>query len=311
MPLPADEKTVETASAILTTLKDIFGPHPGFRPAHAKGLLLHGEFTPTPLASTLSTAPHFTSASTPLLARLSSSTGHPTLPDPDPNGNPRGLALRFLLPASPTGRRVHTDIVAHAVDAFPARTGDETLAFFSALRDGRIETYLPTHPAALAFIQIPKPSPASFSTERFFSVTAFRLVDAQGRATYIRYRILPAKGYASLTPDEAQGRDAGYLYGEVPGLLAREGGIEYILAAQVAEDGDVVDDSTVRWPESRQVVELGRVRLTSLVDGDAEVQKSVIFDPVPRVQGVEGAGDPLLDVRAGLYLLSGRERRAA
>ncbi|KAK3324751.1 catalase-like domain-containing protein [Cercophora scortea] len=311
MPLPADEKTVETASAILTTLKDIFGPHPGFRPVHAKGLLLNGTFTPSPEASTLSSAPHFTAPSTPILARLSSSTGHPTLPDTDPNGNPRGLALRFLLPPSPTGRRVHTDIVTHAVDGFPGRNGDEALSFFASLRDGTIGTYLSTHPIAQAFVALPKPFPESFSTERFFSVTAFKLISADGEETHIRYRVVPVKGYATLTTEEAQNKEAGYLYAEVPDLLAREGGIEYILAAQVAAEGDVADDSSVKWPETREVVELGRVRLTSLVEGDAEVQKSVIFDPIPRVQGVESSGDPLLEVRAGLYLLSGRERRAA
>ena len=36
----------------------------------------------------------------------------------------------------------------------------------------------------------------------------------------------------------------------------------------------------------------------------------IIFDPVPRVDGIESAGDPLTEVRSDLYLLSGRRRRA-
>ena len=40
-------------------------------------------------------------------------------------------------------------------------------------------------------------------------------------------------------------------------------------------------------------------------------QKRVIFDPIPRVDGVEVSDDPLLDVRASVYLISGRQRREA
>ncbi len=32
MPLPADEKVVETSKELLNTFHTIFGPHPGYRP---------------------------------------------------------------------------------------------------------------------------------------------------------------------------------------------------------------------------------------------------------------------------------------
>jgi catalase len=37
----------------------------------------------------------------------------------------------------------------------------------------------------------------------------------------------------------------------------------------------------------------------------------MIFDPVPRVDGIEPSDDPLLELRAAIYLLSGRRRRQA
>jgi catalase len=40
-------------------------------------------------------------------------------------------------------------------------------------------------------------------------------------------------------------------------------------------------------------------------------QQHIIFDPIPRVDGIEPSADPLLELRAAAYLLSGRERRAA
>jgi catalase len=46
MPLPSDEKVVQLANDLLAQLDTIFGLHPGFRPAHAKGMMLSGTFAP-------------------------------------------------------------------------------------------------------------------------------------------------------------------------------------------------------------------------------------------------------------------------
>jgi len=43
---------------------------------------------------------------------------------------------------------------------------------------------------------------------------------------------------------------------------------------------------------------------------NAKEQKKKIFDPIPRVEGVGASSDPLLEMRATVYLISGRERRA-
>jgi hypothetical protein len=65
------------------------------------------------------------------------------------------------------------------------------------------------------------------------------------------------------------------------------------------------------WPAQRPLVEFGTIELNGMVpDGDA-AQRQIIFDPIPRVDGIEPSGDPLLDPRASLYLASGQRRRAA
>src|ERR1700679_3577007 len=128
MPLPTDEKIVSPSNELLKKFDAVFGLHPGFRPAHAKGQMLTGAFVPTPAAATLSRAPHFNRPSTPISARFSDGTGIPLIPDPDPNASPRGMAVRFQL-----GERVHTDIIAHSTNSFPTHTGDEFLEFLSAL----------------------------------------------------------------------------------------------------------------------------------------------------------------------------------
>lgn len=87
----------------------------------------------------------------------------------------------------------------------------------------------------------------------------------------------------------------------------------FSLVAQIAASGDPTDDATALWPEDREIVELGRIELDTLLDEEegAKEQKRVIFDPIPRIDGVEASDDPLLEMRAAIYLISGRERREA
>src|SRR5438045_9027961 len=118
MPLPSDEKLLALGRDIINQFDAIFGVHPGFRPAHAKGLMLSGTFTPSSEAASVTRAPHMTRPSTPVLARFSNSTGLPLLPDNDPNADPRGLAIRFVL-----GEHVHPDILSHPAGGLPTRPG--------------------------------------------------------------------------------------------------------------------------------------------------------------------------------------------
>jgi catalase len=48
-----------------------------------------------------------------------------------------------------------------------------------------------------------------------------------------------------------------------------------------------------------------------MVADQAADQKQIIFDPIPRVEGIEPSEDPLLELRAAVYLISGRRRRKA
>lgn len=313
MPLPSDEKLVQLSHDLISQLQGIFGKHPGFRPAHAKGVLLEGKFTPSEDAKTLSSAPHFSNESTPITVRFSSSTGIPQIPDTDPNGEPRGMAIRFNL-----GERKHTDVVVHSTPFFPTRTGGEFLEFLRALvaspadtpSPSPIEAFLGAHPSALAFVQAPKPTPTSFANEAYFGVTALKFVNAEGKTTHFRYRVVPDAGEKSIDEAALKDKSATFLYDELPKHVA-ESPITFSLLAQLAEEGDIVDDATVHWPESRPLVKLGTLKVESVVENNAKEQKRIIFDPIPRVQGIEPSDDPLLELRAAVYLISGRERRAA
>jgi catalase len=87
--------------------------------------------------------------------------------------------------------------------------------------------------------------------------------------------------------------------------------IRFKIAVQVAAPGDVTDDATIHWPEDRELIEFGTIELTNVLPDSLARQKHIIFDPIPRIDGIEPSADPLLELRAAIYLLSGRERRSA
>lgn len=313
MPLPQDEKLVTLGQDLIEVFDAIFGLHPGFRPAHAKGALLTGTFLPDPKAAELTKAPHISRESTPVTVRFSNSTGIPVIPDADPNANPRGLAIRFNL-----AEHVHTDIVSHSTDGFPTRTAQEFLEFLRAVAatppstpsPTPIEKFLGSHPAALAFVQTPKPNPSSFAREKYFGVTALRFTNRDGVSRYGRYRIVPEAGTDYLDAAATANKGPNYLFDELGERLA-SGPIGFQILVQLANDGDVVNDATVHWPEDRPLHPLGKLTLTALTPNDAAEQKKIIFDPIPRVDGIDPSDDPLLELRAAIYLISGRRRRQA
>jgi catalase len=300
------------AEQLLDALDQLFGLHPGFRPAHAKGLMCSGVFTPSPEAVRLTRALHANRPSTPVTVRYSDSAGLPTIPDNDPErSGPRGMAVRFHL-----GEHVHTDIVAHSTDGFPVHTGEEFLEFLRAaamFQTGQPQAmggFLAAHPNAKRFVETPKPIPTSFTREAFFAVTSFKFTNADGVCRHGRFRIRPEAGTEYLSNEQAALMSENFLFDEIGQRLAR-GPAKLGVFVQMAEAGDDVTDASVTWPATRKEIRFGTITLTARVDDKEPERRKIIFDPIPRVDGIDSSGDPLTQVRADIYLLSGRRRRAA
>lgn len=315
MPLTTDEKLLALSRETIAVFdKANGGVYPGFRPAHAKGILLTGTFTPSSQAASLTRAPHLHRNSTPVTARFSDFAGIPTVADNDPQGaGPRGFAVRFHL-----AEHVHTDIIGHSVDNFPVRTAEGLVEFLNAViatdpagpHPNAIEQFLGAHPAAMRFVQIPKPIPMSFARESFFAVSAFKFTNADGVSRYGRYRVLPVAGNEYLSEADATARSPNFLFDEIKERIARDP-VRFRVVVQLAEPSDTTDDATVRWPEERRQITLGEISLQQIASNNAAEQQQIIFDPIPRVDGIETSADPLFESRANIYLMSGRRRRAA
>ncbi len=306
-------------NALVANLIDVLdklagGVHAGFRPAHARGMMYEGTFTPAADAANLTRAPHANRPSTPVTVRFSLSAGVPGAADNDPaQSSPQAVAIRFHL-----ADHVHTDIIAHSINGFPTRTGEEFLEFLraaaasgpGAANPPPIAAFLATHPAAKAFVEAPRAIPASFAQQEYFAVTALKFTNAAGQSRFGRFRVLPEAGTKYLTAEQAAKKSSDFLAAEMSERLTR-GPARFRIVVQLAEAGDNVADSTALWPESRTLAEFGTLTVTERVDELAPERRKIIFDPIPRVDGIDTSGDPLLELRAEVYLQTGRRRRAA
>ena len=155
------------AQQVLDAMDEQFGLHPGFRPAHAKGLMCSGLFTPSGEVAKLTRAPHASSVvPATVTVRFSNSTGIPTIPDNDPGkSSPRGTRHSF----PHLEEHTHTDIVAHSTNGFPVHTGEEFLgllrAVITAFIKGQPRRWGRSSPPtrnAKRFVETPKPIPTSF-----------------------------------------------------------------------------------------------------------------------------------------------------
>jgi catalase len=137
-----------------------------------------------------------------------------------------------------------------------------------------------------------------------------RFTNQHGKSRYGRYRILPNHGEEHLDDAAAKAKPPNYLFDELTQRIAA-GPVIFRIVVQLAEDGDTVDDATIHWPESRTLQEFGTLTVTGVVPDNPALQKQIIFDPIPRLDGIEPSDDPLLELRAAIYLISGRRRRSA
>lgn len=304
---PVAESSKPVTEQIVNTLTKLAGgPHAGYRANHAKGIVVQGEFTPAKSAASISKAIHLQTKSSPVVVRFSNATGVPTIPDADGNAFPKGIAIRFQLPEG-----AFTDIVSISTNGFPATKPEDFLGLLNAVaasgpdaaKPSPVEQFLGTHPATLAFVQMPKPAPVSFATEAFYGVNAFKFTNAKGETQYGRYRITPIKGAEFLTKEEVAKAAPNYLMDELPVRLSKAPA-QFKITVQLADKGDVVNDATVVWPETRKQVELGTLTLKNVDANGVKFEKATMYNPLALVDGIEPSDDPILLARPGAYAVS-------
>jgi catalase len=305
--------TSELARQAADLFLQAFGNHPGFRLAHAKGIVCEGIFEPSADAAGLSRAAHFSGKPVPVIVRFSNSTGVPQIPDGDPHSNPKGMAIRFKLPGGGI-----TDIVANGQNGFPAGTPADFVGFLGGLlasgpdapKPTPLDKFLATHPNTVRFLSTPNPQPASFATYSYFGNNSFIFVNARGQRQAIRYQILPSAGEQHLDPATAAARGPDFLFDELRNRVTH-GPVEFRLQVQLPGPADPTSDATLVWPDDRRKVILGTIRLTSVDPKSAETEKGLTYDPTHLTDGIELSDDPLPAFRAQVYSISIARRQGA
>ena len=296
---------------IVDAANDLYGSHAGSRALHAKGTWCAGTFTATAEAGELTRAAHFQGEPTPALIRFSNASGDPE--SDDWQRDSRGMAVR-LRPVNGE----EADILAVTTPAFVSRTPEDFLELIRLRKPDpetgdpdweKLGAFLGEHPEAQTAVQATLNSepPASFATLVYHSPHTFRLLAADGSATWVRYRWRPEAGEATLSDDEAKALGGDYLRAELGERLSG-GPVSFELKLQIPVEGDPIDDPTAVWPGDRERIAAGTLEITELVDDPEGGDHIEVFDPTRVPGGIELSDDPILRARARAYSVSAYRR---
>jgi len=153
--------------------------------------------------------------------------------------------------------------------------------------------------------------PRSYRTMEGFGIHTFRLINAEGKATFVRFHWKPAAGKASLVWDEAQkltGRDPDFHRRELWQSIEAGDFPEYELGLQLIPEEDEFKfdfdllDPTKLIPEELVPVQLvGKMVLNRNPDNFFAENEQVAFHPGHIVPGLDFTNDPLLQGRLFSY----------
>ncbi|HTV84287.1 MAG TPA: catalase family peroxidase [Dyella sp.] len=291
-----------TAQRMVNQLQTDAGVFPGYRRNHAKGVCVAGYFDSNGRAQAYSVAQVFAPGRTPVVGRLAVPGGNPYAPD---SSVPiRSFALRFN---QANGQQWRTGM--NAMPVFPVATPQAFYELTVAQQPdpasgkpnpAKLGAFFAAHPEAsafLAWVKTAKPS-ASYTTETYWSLNAFELVDAHGEKHAVRWRMVPDNGHS--TPG---GAEPNYLEADLQQRLA-QGPQRWHLIITLANPGDPTDDATKVWPSDRQEIDAGTLVITGAEPQASGPCRDINYDPTVLPDGIEISDDPLLPARSAAYATS-------
>lgn len=154
--------------------------------------------------------------------------------------------------------------------------------------------------------------PRSFRMMEGFGVNTFRLVNAEGKARFVKFHWKPLLGTHSLTWDEAQklsGKDPDFHRRDLWDAINLGDYPEFELGVQILEEEDEfafdfdILDPTKFWPEEQVPVQIiGKMTLNQNQDNFFAETEQAAFHPGHVVPGIDFSNDPLLQGRLFSYL---------
>lgn len=315
----------------------------GTRPIHAPGIAATGWFQATGVAGAYTAAAHFDGHRVPVTVRFSDGTG---LPLANPAAHTvRGMAVKFHLGAVAEDANgvlhstTETDMIGVELGVFFCRTIDLFREFCVATTPVKVpgRSWWVTIHDLLTLSEPPQPEPGTMSNETavfqyanshseacpavaglgatampesyvtctYHPVHAFKLTSPDGVIHYVRFHWEPVVGVRAA--DDPDGTS-------LPADLRRrvaDRQAEFVLRAQVADQGDDLVDVTRPWPQSRRRLVLGHLTLTAVPADQVNGCERLSFNPTTLVDGIAYCPDDLiLQERAKVYPVSFAQRAA-
>lgn len=292
------------------------------RVVHARGFGVHGYFEPYESLSAITKADLFQRAGekTPVFLRFSTVAGNKG--SADLARDVRGFAVKFYT------KQGNWDLVGNNIPVFFIQDG---LKFPDVVHSAKDEPHTGFPQAATAhdnfwdFISLTPESmhmvmwimsdrtiPRSFRFMEGFGVHTFRLVNAQGKSTFVKFHWKPKLGMQSVMWNEAvkiNGADPDYHRRDLWNVIQKKQYPEWELGMQLFDEDfankfgfDVLDPTKIIPEEVLPVRKVGRLVLNRTVENFFAETEQVAFCTQNIVPGIDFSDDPLLQARNFSYL---------
>jgi len=294
------------------------------RVVHARGIVAKGYFEVTDDITDLTSADLFRAVGvrTPVAVRFSTVTH--SRHSPETLRDPRGFATKFYT------REGNWDLVGNNFPVFFIRDGIKFPDLIHAFKPNprterqewwRIFDFLSHHPESchmLTFHLDDVGIPKNYRTMIGSGVNTFRLINKEGKDTYVKFHWVPKLGEQSLLDDEAEivgGKDFSHATHDLIESIDAGDYPEYTMCIQTMDpatendyDFDPLDDTKI-WPEDMFPKRpVGRLVLNKNVDNFFLESEQIAFCPGVMVPGIYASDDKMLQTRIFSYSDTQRHR---
>ena len=297
------------------------------RIVHARGSAAHGYFEATDDVSDLSKAALFRKGEkTPVFARFSTVAGGAG--SVDTPRDVRGFAVKFYtsegnwdlvgnnIPVFFIQDAIKFPDLVHAVKMESDRGYPQAGSAHDTFWDWA--SLMPETTHMLMWAMSDRAIPRSFRTMEGFGIHTFQLINAEGKATFVKFHWKPRLGLQSTVWDEAlklQAADNDYHRRDLREAIASGTYPEWELGIQAFDqkfaDGlpwDVLDATKILPEEMVPVRVIGRMVLDRNPDNFFAETEQVAYCPANIVPGIDFTNDPLLQGRLFSYLDTQKSR---
>ena len=292
------------------------------RVVHARGFGAHGYFETTDTLEDVTVADLFQrqGEKTPVFVRFSTVVGNKG--SPDVARDVRGFAVKFYTKQGNwdiVGNNIPVFFIQDAIKfpdlvhaakpepdrGFPqAQTAHDNFWDFMSLSPESMHMAM--------WIMSDRTIPRSFRFMEGFGVHTFRLVNAEGRATFVKFHWKPKQGMQSVVWNEAlklNGADPDFHRRDLWDAIQVGDYPEWELGLQLFDeefaeqfDFDVLDATKIIPEEQVPIRVVGRLVLDRVVDNFFAETEQVAFHTGNVVPGIDFTNDPLLQGRNFSYL---------